>query len=54
MMGVASADAGEWIGTERPLDFYEKIFEEAGLELVKVHATRSFVSAMELRKKVPE
>jgi len=37
--------------SERPLEVYKAIFDKAGLELVKVYSTRSWVSAMELRKR---
>ena len=39
------------VALERPVEVYERIFEKAGLKLVKVHPMRSWVRAMEARKK---
>jgi len=37
--------------SERPVEVYKRIFDEAGLELVRVYPMRSWVWAMEGRKK---
>jgi hypothetical protein len=46
LMNVLSSAA-----SERPVEVYKRIFDEAGLELVRVYPMRSWVWAMEGRKK---